>query len=223
MNVQTATPSTFSQESVPAEARVVLRGVSWQTFKALMADIGEDRSCRIAYDQGLLEIMVPYEQHEEPKILISSFVEALADELEIEIRQLGSLTLEREDLTRAIEPDTCFYIQNEFQVRGKEIKLPNVPPPDLVVESDYTRSSLNKFNIYASLGVPELWRYRKQTLQVYQLVEEKYEQTDKSLAFPFIPIAEIPGFIEQSKTIGQRASVRLFRAGIREILKSQEK
>src|ERR671932_1677142 len=222
MNAQTATPSTFPQESVPAEARVLLRGVSWQTFKALMADIGEDRSCRIAYDQGMLEIMVPYEQHEEPKILISSFVEALADQLEIEIRQLGSLTLEREDLTRAVEPDTCFYIQNEAQVRGKEIKLPNVPPPDLVVESDYTHSSLNKFNIYASLGVPELWRYRKKTLQVYQLIEGKYEQTEKSLAFPFIPIAEIPGFIEQSKTIGQRASVRLFRRRIREVLQNNE-
>lgn len=218
MNAQTATPSTFPQESVPAEARVVLRGVSWQTFKALMADIGEDRSCRIAYDQGILEIMVPYEQHEEPKILIAEFVTATADELEIEIRQLGSLTLEREDLTRAVEPDTCFYIQNESQVRGKEIKLPNVPPPDLVVESDYTHSSLNKFNIYASLGVPELWRYRKQSLQVYQLREGEYQLTDKSLAFPFIPIAEIPGLIEQSKTIGQRASVRLFRARIREVL-----
>jgi Uma2 family endonuclease len=216
MNAQTATPSTFPQESVPAEARVVLRGVSWPTFKALMADIGEDRSCRIAYDQGILEIMVPYEQHEEPKILIAEFVTATADELEIEIRQLGSLTLEREDLTRAVEPDTCFYIQNESQVRGKEIKLPNVPPPDLVVESDYTHSSLNKFNIYASLGVPELWRYRKQTLQVYQLVEGKYEKMDKSLAFPCIPIAEIPGFIEQSKTIGQRSAVRLFRARIRD-------
>ena len=222
MNAQTATPSTFPQESVPAEARVLLRGVSWQTFKALMADIGEDRSCRIAYDQGILEIMVPYEQHEEPKILIAEFVTAIADDLEIEIRQLGSLTLEREDLTRAVEPDTCFYIQNESQVRGKEIKLPNVPPPDLVVESDYTHSSLNKFNIYASLGVPELWRYRKKTLQVYQLIEGKYEQTEKSLAFPFIPIAEIPGFIEQSKTIGQRASVRLFRRRIREVLQNNE-
>jgi Uma2 family endonuclease len=218
MNAETATPSTLPQESVPAEARVILRGVSWQTFKALMADIGEDRSCRIAYDQGILEIMVPYEQHEEPKILIAEFVTATADELEIEIRQLGCLTLEREDLTRAVEPDTCFYIQNESQVRGKEIKLPNVPPPDLVVESDYTHSSLNKFNIYASLGVPELWRYRKQSLQVYQLVEGKYEKMDKSLAFPCIPIAEIPGFIEQSKTIGQRAAVRLFRARIREVL-----
>jgi Uma2 family endonuclease len=220
MNVQTVTTSTLRQESVLAEARVVLKGVSWATYKALMADIGEDRACRIAYDQGMLEIMVPYEQHEEPKILISSFVEALVDELEIEIRQLGALTLEREDLTRAVEPDTCFYIQNESLVRGKEIKLPHVPPPDLVVESDYTHSSLNKFNIYAALGVPELWRYRKQTLQVYQLVEGKYDQTAKSLAFPFLPIAEIPGFIEQSKTIGQRTSVRLFRTLIREILQS---
>jgi Uma2 family endonuclease len=222
MNVQTVTTSTLRQESVLAEARVVLKGVSWATYKALMADIGEDRACRIAYDQGMLEIMVPYEQHEEPKILISSFVEALVDELEIEIRQLGALTLEREDLTRAVEPDTCFYIQNESLVRGKEIQLPQVPPPDLVVESDYTHSSLNKFNIYAALGVPELWRYRKQTLQVYQLVEGKYEQAAKSLAFPSLPIVEIPGFIEQSKTIGQRSAVRLFRTRIQEILQSSE-
>jgi Uma2 family endonuclease len=220
MNLQTATTSTLPQESVPAEARVILKGVSWSTFKALMADIGEDRSCRIAYDQGMLEIMVPYQEHEVPKVLIADFVTALADELEIEVMQLGSLTLEREDLTRAAEPDTCFYIQNESLVRSKKIDLSNDPPPDLVIESDYTSSSLNKFTIYASLGVPELWRYRRQTLQVYQLVEGNYELSDKSIAFPFLPIAEVPRLIEQSKTIGQRAAVRLFRAIIREILQS---
>jgi len=220
MNLQTATTSTLPQESVPAEARVVLKGVSWSTFKALMADIGEDRSCRIAYEQGMLEIMVPYQEHEVPKVLIADFVTALADELEIEVMQLGSLTLEREDLTRAAEPDTCFYIQNESLVRSKKIDLSNDPPPDLVIESDYTSSSLNKFTIYASLGVPELWRYRRQTLQVYQLVEGNYELSDKSIAFPLLPIAELPGLIEQSKTIGQRAAVRLFRARIREILQS---
>jgi Uma2 family endonuclease len=220
MNLQTATTSTLPQESVPAEARVILKGVSWSTFKALMADIGEDRSCRIAYDQGMLEIMVPYQEHEVPKVLIADFVTALADELEIEVMQLGSLTLEREDLTRAAEPDTCFYIQNESLVRSKKIDLSNDPPPDLVIESDYTSSSLNKFTIYASLGVPELWRYRRQTLQVYQLVEGNYELSDKSIAFPFLPIAEVPGLIDQSKTIGQRAAVRLLRARIREILQS---
>jgi len=222
MNVQTVTTSTLHNEQFPAEARVVLKGVSWATYKALMADIGEDRACRIAYDQGILEIMVPYQEHEVPKVLIADFVTAIADELQIEVMQLGSLTLEREALTRAIEPDTCFYIQNEALVRSKNIDLQNDPPPDLAIESDYTSSSLNKFNIYASLGVPELWRYSRQSLQVYQLVEGNYELSETSIAFPFLPIAEIPGLIEQSKMIGQRASVRLFRTRIREILKSSE-
>ncbi|MFB8789587.1 MAG: Uma2 family endonuclease [Potamolinea sp.] len=213
------TTSTPAQEQVYSEGRVVLRKVSWQTLKALMTDVGDDRAWRIAYDQGVLEIRMPLTKHEEPKRLIESFVEAVVDELEIELRSLGALTLEREDLSRAVEPDSCFYIQNEALVRNREeINLANDPPPDLVLESDYTSSSLNKLTIYTSIGVPELWRYNNQTLQVYQLVEEKYQLTDKSVAFPFLPIAEIPSLIEQSKTIGQRAAVRLFRARIREIL-----
>ena len=212
------TTLTPPQKQIYAEPLVTLRGISWQTYKTLLAEIGEDRICRIAYDEGVLEIRMPLEEHEEPKGLIESFVEALVDELNIEVRKLGALRLEREDLTRAVEPDTCFYIQNESLVRGKKINLPDVPPPDLVVESDYTSSSINKFYLYGALGVPELWRYRKNTLEVYQLIEEKYERVTKSVAFPFFPIAEIPELIQQSKTIGQRAVVRLFKARIKEIL-----
>jgi len=216
----TTTSTPVEQQTTP-ENRVILKGVSWSTFKALLADVGDDRAWRIAYDEGVLEIRMPLEEHEEPKRLIESFVEAIVDELEIELRSLGSLTLEREDLTRAVEPDSCFYIQNESLVRGRNINLPNDPPPDLAIESDYTNSSVNKFTIYAAIGVPEIWRYRRESLQVYQLVEGKYEKCDHSLAFPFLPVAEIPGFIEQSRTVGQRAAVRLFRERMREILLSQ--
>jgi Uma2 family endonuclease len=80
---------------------------------------------------------------------------------------------------------------------------------------------VNKFTIYAAIGVPEIWRYRRESLQVYQLVDGKYENCDISLAFPFLPVAEIPGFIEQSRTVGQRAAVRLFRQRIKEILPDQ--
>lgn len=219
MNVQILTAST-SQEQQTSAAAIVLTGVSWQTFKALLADIGDNRACRLAYDQGILEIRMPLTEHEEPKILIACFVTTLADELEIEIRQLGALLLEREDLNRAVEPDTCFYIQNESTVRGKNIDLQTDPPPDLVLESDYTSSSLNKFTLYASLGVPELWRYHGKSLEVYQLIDGKYELRDQSLAFPNLPIADIPSLIEQSKIIGQRAAVRLFRTRIRELLQN---
>lgn len=214
----TTTSTPVEQQVTPAENRVVLKGVSWSTFKALLADVGDNRAWRIAYDRGVLEIRMPLEEHEEPKRLIESFVEAIVDELEIELRSLGSLTLEREELTRAVEPDSCFYLQNESLVRGRNINLPNDQPPDLAIESDYTNSSVNKDGLYASIGVSELWRYRRQSLQVYQLVEGKYEMCDRSLAFPFLPVAEIPGFIEQNRTVGQRAAVRLFRQRIREML-----
>lgn len=219
MNAISAIAPTPSPQ-IAVERLVVLEGVSWQTFKALLTDIGDSRASRIAYDRGILEIRMPLQQHEQPKIMLASFVDALADELEIEAMQLGALLLEREDLSRAVEPDTCFYVQNESIVRSKIIQLPQDPPPDLVIESDYTSSSLNKFNIYAAIGVPELWRYRQQNLEVYQLVGDKYEPSQTSIAFPFLPIAEIPSFIEQSKTIGQRAAVRSFRKRIQEILQN---
>jgi Uma2 family endonuclease len=215
----TANPAWIEQ---PAST-IVMRGVSWQTYKTLMSEVGDDRAWRIAYDRGVLEIRMPLEEHEEPKGLLESFVEAIADELEIEVRKLGALTLDREDLTRAVEPDSCFYIQNEAMVRGRKINLPEDPPPDLAIESDYTSSSVNKQALYSALGVPELWRYTKKTLLVYQRVEGGYALCDRSLAFPFLPIAEVANFIEQSRTIGQRSAVRLFRQRIQEILNGQNK
>jgi Uma2 family endonuclease len=162
---------------------------------------------------------MPPQQHEQPKVMLANFVEVIADELEIEILELGALLLEREDLARAIEPDTCFYITNESVVRGKTINLQSDPPPDLAIESDYTSSSLNKYATYASLGLPELWRYCKERLEVYILQGKEYQQSEASSLFPFLPISEIPEFIEQSQTIGQRSAVRLFRERIRGLLK----
>ncbi|NET62263.1 MAG: Uma2 family endonuclease [Symploca sp. SIO2E6] len=210
----TANPTCLEQPT----SMILMRGVSWQTYKILMSEVGDNRAWRIAYDRGILEIRMPLLEHEVPKGLLESFVEAIADELEIEVMKAGSLTLEREDLTKAVEPDSCFYIDREPQVRGREkIILPADPPPDLVIESDFTSSSLNKQALYSALGIPELWRYTKKTLLVYQQVEGGYEQCDRSLAFPFLPVSDIPNFIAQSRVIGQRSAVRLFRKRIRDV------
>ncbi|NER39030.1 MAG: Uma2 family endonuclease [Oscillatoria sp. SIO1A7] len=200
---------------------IPLVGVSWRTYKSLMAEVGDGRPWRIAYDRGVLEIRMPLEEHEEPKELLGDIITAIADELEIEIRKLGSLTLEREDLSRAVEPDACFYIQNEERVRGRKIDLQTDPPPDIAIESDYTNSSLNKHGIYAALGVPEIWRYRRNTLEIYLLAGSEYSRSSQSLAFPFLPVLEVPSFLVQSQKIGQRAAVRQFRARIQEILSGE--
>jgi Uma2 family endonuclease len=201
-----------------AEGTLRFEGIRWPTYKALMQDVGDGRAWRVAYDCGVLEIRMPLQEHEIPKVLLANFVESSADLLGLETLQLGSITLEREDLTRAIEPDTCFYIQNEPLVRGKKIDLRTDPPPDLAIESDHTHSSLNKQTIYAALDVPELWRYRKGQFQIYQLVAGKYRSVSDSMVLPGFPVAEVPELIERSKVVGQRSVVRLFQARMREIL-----
>ncbi|MCF2145452.1 Uma2 family endonuclease [Desmonostoc muscorum LEGE 12446] len=203
-------------KSTPAEQRTVLYNVSWETFEALLQETGEDRGSRFAYDCGTLEIMTPLFEHENPKSNFGNFIIALAEELDIEVRSAGSTTLKRKIAKRGIEPDTCYYIQNEAAIRGKEkLNLETDPPPDLAIEIDITSTSVNKFGIYAALGVNELWRYNGQDLKFYQLVEGQYVECKFSIAFPIVSVSEISRFIEQSKSMGEIALLKSFRAWVR--------
>ena len=206
-------------KSTPAEQRIVLHNISWETFEALLRDTGEDRGSRFAYDCGVLEIMTPLFEHENPKIQFDRFILVLAEELGIEIISAGSTTLKRRIAKRGIEPDTCYYIQNEPAIKGKEtLDLENDPPPDLAIEIDITSSSVNKLGIYSALGVTELWRYDGQNLKFYQLIEEQYVECKFSIAFPIVSVSEISRFIQQSKSMGEIALLKSFRAWVREKL-----
>ena len=207
----------FNATSTPFEQRTVLQNISWQTFVALLRETGSDRGTRFAYDCGTLEIMTPLYEHENPKIQFDRFIFALAEELEIEIKSAGSMTLKREEVNRGIEPDNCYYIQTEPTVRGRqELDLDTDPPPDLAIEIDITSSSVNKFGIYLALGVPELWRYNGRDLKFYQLAEWRYVECEFSTAFSLVSVTEMSRFIEQSKTIGEIALLKSFRAWMRD-------
>jgi Uma2 family endonuclease len=202
-------------KSTPAEQRTVLHNISWETFEALLRDTGEDRGSRFAYDCGVLEIMTPLFEHENPKIQFDRLIFALAVELKIKIRSAGSTTLKRKPITKGIEPDTCYYIQNEPLIRGKqELDLTTDPTPDLAIEIDITSSSVNKLKIYAALGVAELWRYDGEVLKFYQLVASEYIEIKSSIAFPLISVSDMNRFIQQSKTMDEIDLVQSFRAWV---------
>jgi len=189
--------------SAPAEQRTVLRNISWRTFETLLRETGEDRGSRFAYDCGTLEIMTPLFEHENPKIQFDRLIFALVEELEIEIRSADSTTLKRKIANRGIEPDNCYYIQNEPAVRGNQtLDLAIDPPPDLAIEIDITSSSVNKFRIYSALGVSELWRYNGRDLKFYYLEQGKYIECEFSIVFSLVSVTEMSRFIEQSKTTG---------------------
>src|SRR4028119_1381505 len=199
--------------TTPAEQRTLLTNISWQTFKAMLVDMGSERATRLAYDKGLVEIMTPLMPHENSNRLIEVFVGVLCEELGLEIKRAGSLTMTRDDLERGAEPDSSYYIQNESLVRDKEhIDLTTDPPPDLVLEVEYSRSKIDKFRLYASMGVPEFWRYNGTVLRVYRLENGEYKECSTSPTFTPVSVTEIPRFIQESRKVGEIACTRAFRA-----------
>ncbi|MBW4561042.1 MAG: Uma2 family endonuclease [Mojavia pulchra JT2-VF2] len=197
--------------------RVLLNNISWQTYQSLVKDFEQQPAMRLTYDRGLLEIKMPLDPHESYKKLLGRLVEAITEELEIEIRSLGSRTCDREDLARGLEPDQCYYIQNEQAVWDKEqIDLSKDPPPDLAIEIDITSSSINRLDIYADLGVPEVWRYDGQTLTMYHLENKQYQSCDRSIALSLLTPSDIERFLELKKTTKENALIRLFRGWVTE-------
>jgi Uma2 family endonuclease len=205
--------------TTPAEQRTLLTNISWQTFKAMLVDMGSERATRLAYDKGWVEIMTPLMPHENSNRLIEVFVGVLCEELGLEIKRAGSLTLTRDDLERGAEPDSSYYIQNEPLVRDKaEIDLDNDPPPDLVLEVEYSRSRIDKLSLYAAMGIPEFWRYNGSVLRIYRLESGQYIQPNNSLTFAPIAVTEIPKFLQQSRKVGEITCTRNFRNWIRQQL-----
>lgn len=197
--------------------RVVLQNISWQSYQSLVRDFAQQPAIRLTYDHGALEIRMPLAPHETYKKLIGRLIEAATEELDLEIRSLGSLTCAREDLESGLEPDQCYYIQHESQVRGlNQIDLTQSPPPDLAVEIDITSSSLNRFAIYQSLGVPEIWRYDGSQLEIYRLNAGVYTCQLNSQALPLLTATDISQFLDASRTMGENALVKQFRQWIRQ-------
>jgi Uma2 family endonuclease len=99
--------------------QLLLADVSWQQFENILTDLGEHRSARASYSHGYLEILVPLPEHEKAKEIIGDTIKILLDRLNIDYDSLGSTTLKSEKMTQGVEPDACFYIQNQALVLGK--------------------------------------------------------------------------------------------------------
>jgi Uma2 family endonuclease len=198
----------------PPTEIIQLSGIRWQTYEALLEELS-DRRLRLTYNRGNLEIMAPSPEHEFRKKVIGRFVETLAEESEIEIYPLGSTTFKNPELSGA-EPDECFYIRQIAAVKGKKrLDLAKDPAPDLVIEIDVTSRSNRRLQVYADLGVPEVWIYNGSSLVIQQLQNEIYIPSQTSQFFTNLPIPAIADFLQQAETIDYLELVKSFRNWVR--------
>ena len=209
--------SVLQQSPVlPREQRFLLQNVIWQGYLQFLDAVG-DRPVRLTYDRGNLELMSPSYRRATYASLLGRFVEAVTEELNIPMKSGRCTTFRRRDLDRDLEPDHCYYVQHVAQLRGRtEIDLTRDPPPDLAIEVDVTRSSLDRMSIYAALGIPEVWRFDGEALEVHRLAPDgAYGLAEQSGAFTFLPIAELVVFLRDCEDTNDTSLFRSFRSWVR--------
>lgn len=193
------------------EMRSVIRGVSWDQYQAFLAAL-QDHSVRHSYVRGTLEMMTPSRDHDWTKSLIGRFIETMAYELDLRIQSVGSTTLQKMALERGVQPDESYYVANEPLVRARLKLNPEAdPPPDLIIEVDITNSCLDRLEIFAAIGISELWRHDGKQLVFYGLSESgKYAILDRSRAFPWLISSDVQQFVSQIESSDETSLARAF-------------
>jgi Uma2 family endonuclease len=211
---------TLAVSMPPPSPPLVLRNVSWDFYEATLRET-EGQHLYITYFQRMMEIMPPSNFHERYKSVIGRMIETLALELRIRLASCGSTTWRRMNVEAGLEPDESYYVQNEPRVRTNfHIDLANDPPPDLAIEMDYTHHVVDREQVYAALGVPEVWRFDGKTLEVLVLDGSgSYQPASQRPAFPFLPMREFERFLLSSLETSEADTIFQFQDWVRANLK----
>lgn len=157
---------------------VYLHPVAWKDYLRLLALRGDRSVPRMTYCEGVLELMSPSIDHEYAKKTLARLLEAWAQERGLELSGYGSWTLRRKAKERGLEPDECYVLGPARKAR-----------PDLAIEVVWTYGDLDKTDIYAQLGVGELWVWERGALSVFVLERGAYLSAPRSRLLPALDLA----------------------------------
>ena len=188
-----------------AEQRLVLEGVTWQQYDALVTlFMNQFPALRMTYLEGTLELMTTSPEHERLKKIIARLIEAFAEELDLDLNGYGSATFRKEAAARGLEPDECYCLGELHD------------GPDIALEIVLTSGGIDKLKVYQGLGVKEVWFWENQRLSIYSLVGESigYEALQTSQLLPQLDVALLASFVSNPN---QTQAVKAYRRALREI------
>ncbi len=194
-------PQVLEQSSTHStqEQRFILRGVSWQQYKALEADLESIPGVKLAYFHGTLEFMTICAKHKDIKSLIGILVELYLLEISMRYYCQGGSILTKEFEVELI-PDETFEFESKKNV------------PDIALEVSITSGNTDKLEGYKTLNVPEVWFWKDGELSLYGLEEESYQKLTQST---FMPDLDIALLVRCANIPGQYDAISEFRKAIR--------
>ena len=189
-----------TKQRVP-EQRFLLHGVAWTQYETLRSTLDNIPGLRLTYLEGMLELFMPSEEHEEVKKLLARMLEWYALERGIRLYAFGSATYRKQATARGLEPDECYYVETK-----KEF-------PDIAIEIVLTSGLLDKLEVYRGLGVPEVWVWQAGSLAIYRLRGDRYEQMTQS---EFLPELDLNLLVRCASMPDQHDAIVAFRDALRQ-------
>jgi len=190
-------------EYVPtADHRVVLAGATWEHYELQLAMRGERSAPRLAYLEGVLELMSPSRDHERITSYLGRLIEVYAEHADIELSPYRSWTL-KAGHTAGGEPDEC-YTMGADQSKDR---------PALVIEVIWTSGGIDKLALCQHLGIEEVWFWIAGRLEVHALQGDSYERMSRSRWLPGLDPDLMCTFLD-------RRSVHIAKRDFREALQN---
>jgi Uma2 family endonuclease len=155
-----------------AERRFVIRGVSWDDYVALNDALGVP-GLRMWYCEGALELMTTSALHEKLKKIIARLIEFYAFETDLRINGYGSATFRAEAKERGAEPDECYVVGRTLETF-----------PEIVLEVVLTSGGIDKLEVYAGMGVREVWFFEDGAFHLHELESDGYHPIERSKLVP---------------------------------------
>jgi Uma2 family endonuclease len=200
-------PAKLRKHIEPREI-LTLPGVTWNQYVSITDSLPNRGGLRTAYDGQTLELMTTSRGHERWKELLGRLLETLTLQLDLPLEAGGQTTFRDRLIERGLEPDRCYWIAHAEELVGvDDWEAGRHPPPDIAIEIDVSRSSVDRQEIYARLGVPELWRFDGERLTALRLdVTGEYAPIEFSLSMPFLRVADLETFLKRDP-LGQKTKL----------------
>lgn len=173
----------LQRQAIDFEQLLIINNISWQMYESLLADLEDNSYLRIAYLEGVLEIMSPSRRHEFIKTNIGRLLDVYFEETRTRFYGLGSTTFRQETVARGIEPDECYCINCEKSI------------PDIAIEVVVTSGGINSLEVYRGLQVPEVWFWENNSFSLYCLDDGNYQAVAKSRFLPQLAISLLANYV----------------------------
>ncbi|WP_058553705.1 Uma2 family endonuclease [Thiohalocapsa sp. ML1] len=194
-----------AEPTTTQDQRILLEGVPWARYEQLSACFEGSRALRLTYIDGSLEIMSPVgPTHANWKQTLCYLLQAFLDVNGIRFYGRGGFTLTQPGRAGG-EPDASYCIGTDK------------PVPDLVIEVVDTSDALSKLPLYQSLGIAEVWLWRRERLELHVL--DQAEQPSQcsyrlSAASRLLPDLDPDLLARHVRMPDQYDAVRAFRRAI---------